>query len=155
MRKLLWLGLLIAPALAGCDSNVVFEANKAIPEARWKSTEPVIFEFEVTDTVSLNNYYINLRNGDDYAFMNLYLFVKMEFPNGRKSIDTLECVLADPQGRWLGSGLGDIYDNRFLYRSLKAFPIPGDYKIEINQAMRTDELPGIYDVGFRVARSDR
>jgi gliding motility-associated lipoprotein GldH len=144
---------ILAIALVGCDTNVVFEQNNAIPSASWKAKDGVNFEFDVTDTVRLHNFYINLRNGEEYAYSNLYLFVEMEFPNGKKSIDTLNCPLADATGHWYGSGLGDIYDNRILYRERKQFPLAGRYKVSVFQAMRTEELSGIYDVGFRVTTS--
>lgn len=137
-----------------CDKQAVFEENKSFDNGVWSYNDPARFIFDVSDTVSRNDFFINLRNGDAYPYMNLFLFVRMDFPNGRTSIDTLECILADGAGNWLGSGLGDLYDNRFLYKSGRAFPIPGTYKIEIRQAMRVDDLPDVYDVGFRVARSE-
>jgi gliding motility-associated lipoprotein GldH len=144
---------LMCVVLTSCDTNVVFEENTPVAGASWKAKDGVNFEFDVTDTVRLHNFYINLRNGEEYAYSNLYLFVEMEFPNGKKSIDTLNCPLADPTGRWYGSGLGDIFDNRILYRERKQFPLAGRYKVSIFQAMRTEELHGIYDVGFRVTTS--
>lgn len=149
---LLFLALLVI-GLTSCDDTVVFEENRSFEKGVWNYHEPAIFIFDVEDTVSRNDFFINLRNGDAYPFMNAFLFVRMDFPNGRTSIDTLECFLADQAGRWLGTGLGDIYDNRFLFKQQKAFPISGQYRIEIRQAMRVDDLPEIYDVGLRIARS--
>jgi gliding motility-associated lipoprotein GldH len=106
------------------------------------------------DTTTLHNFYINLRNGENYAYSNIYVFVELEFPNGKKSIDTVECILADPTGKWIGSGSGSIYDNRFLYQHGKQFPLSGRYKVNIQQGMRTDELNGINDVGFRISRTN-
>lgn len=141
-------------ALASCDSTVVFEENQAIENASWKASAPVLFEFEMKDTTTLHNFYINLRNGENYAYSNIYVFVELEFPNGKKSIDTVECILADPTGKWIGSGSGSIYDNRFLYQHGKQFPLSGRYKVNIQQGMRTDELNGINDVGFRISRTN-
>ncbi len=151
--KHLALVLVGAALLSSCDDNVVFEENRSFENKVWNYKDPAIFIFEVKDTVSRNDFFINLRNGDAYPYMNAFLFVRMDFPNGRTSIDTLECFLADQTGRWLGSGLGDLYDNRFLYKQNRSFPIAGQYKIEIRQAMRVDDLPEISDVGIRIARS--
>jgi len=146
--------LLLASALlslVSCDQNMVYEENKVIEGAVWKANDVKSFEFDITDTLQLYNFYVNVRNGEEYPFSNLYLFVEMEFPNGKKSIDTLECPLADQLGNWYGSGLGSIFDNRVLFRERKKFPLSGHYKVDIHQAMRTDALEGIYDVGFRLA----
>lgn len=139
---------------SSCDKNLVFEQNQKIENTVWLASKPLVFNFEVSDTVSRNNLYINLRNGDDYPYMNLFVFVTTRFPNGKTSVDTMECFLADVRGKWLGSGLGDIYDNRFLYKENVAFPIPGKYEVEIAQAMRQEELESIYDVGFRIAKAN-
>lgn len=149
-----WLGvLMIALSLAACDEGVVFEENKPIPAALWPAKNGVPFEFEVEDTVRLHDFYINLRNGENYPYSNIYLFVELEFPNGKKAVDTLNCPLADASGRWYGKGLGDIYDHRIVYRTRKQFPLAGRYRATVYQAMRQEELQGIYDVGFRVAHS--
>ncbi len=140
--------------LASCDSTVIFEENQAIENASWKVSSPARFEFEMKDTTTLHNFYINIRNGENYAFSNIYVFVELEFPNGKKSIDTVECYLADPTGKWIGSGSGSIYDNRFLYQHAKQFPLSGRYKVSIQQGMRVEELKGIYDVGFRISRTN-
>lgn len=144
---------LFAFGLVSCDSTVIYEENRPIPAAVWKATEPAHFEFEVNDTLTLHNFYVNLRNGENYPYSNIYFFIDMEFPNGKKSIDTVECFLADNTGKWLGTGVGDIHDNRFLYQHGKQFPMAGLYKIDIRQGMRVDQLEGIFDVGFRLSRT--
>ncbi|MCB0760759.1 MAG: gliding motility lipoprotein GldH [Flavobacteriales bacterium] len=141
-----------AALLISCDDNMVFEQNQEIDGAVWSWDEPVRFQFQVSDTVSRHNFYINLRNGNDYPYSNMFLFVTLNFPNGKKSVDTVECFLADQAGRWYGTGMGNMHDNRFLYKQNKQFPLAGNYRIEIHQAMRQDDLPDIHDVGFRLSR---
>ncbi len=140
--------------LCSCDDAVFYEENQSIDGGKWSANEGKSFEFDVQDTTHLYNFYVNLRNGEEYAYRNLYLFIEMEFPNGKKSTDTLDCPLADPMGNWYGSGLGKIYDNRILFRERKRFPLSGRYKVEIFQGMRHEQLEGIYDVGFRLAKSN-
>lgn len=145
---ILTIGLL---SLQSCDNAVVYEETRSVESGIWNVKDFKTFEFDIEDTLKLYNFYVDVRNGEEYPFSNLYVFVEMEFPNGKKSIDTLECPLADPMGNWYGKGLGKIYDNRILFRERKKFPLSGKYKLEIHQAMRTDNLEGIYDVGFRLA----
>ena len=144
----------ISLLLISCDDKVIFEENADIESGVWNIKDGKSFEFDIQDTNSLFNFYVNVRNGEEYAYSNLFVFVEMEFPNGKKSIDTLECPLADAYGNWYGRGLGKIFDNRILFRERKRFPLSGHYKVGIYQAMRTDDLPGIYDVGFRLAKSN-
>lgn len=140
-----------AVCFSSCDNAVVYEHAYPVESGVWNVKDVKSFEFNVEDTLQLYNFYVTVRNGEEYPYSNLYLFIEMEFPNGKKSMDTLECPLADPLGNWYGSGLGKIYDNRILFRERKKFPLSGNYKLEIHQAMRQDNLEGIYDVGFRLA----
>lgn len=153
MNRIFVFGLILL--LCSCESDVLYEANKRIDGGVWKVNDVAHFEFETADTSKLHNFYISLRNREDYPFSNIYFFVEMEFPNGKKSIDTVECQLADEQGKWLGNSSANLYDNRFLYQQGKQFPLAGRYKIDIRHGMRTPELQGITDVGFRLSYTRR
>ena len=69
------------------------------------------------------------------------------------SNDTLECILADEKGKWLGTGIGDIYDNQIPFKKNVLFPKKGKYKFEIEQGMRTDIVPLIMDIGLRIEKT--
>lgn len=147
-----WIFLLLALGglLASCDRSVVFEDHETIPASGWPSTEKVAFEASINDTTSLHNMYIDVRNTTDYGYSNLYLFLDIEFPDGTLLRDTLECTLAENSGEWTGKGFGKIRSNRFLFRTDVWFPVAGDYYFSIEQAMRTDVLEGISDIGLRI-----
>ena len=152
----IFIPLVIVPLMffAACDSRRVFEENISIPENKWLADKPVVLQMNITDTVLPHNVYINLRNASHYPFSNIFLFLNTTFPDGRRDRDTLEIMLAGPDGKWLGDGLGDIWDNRVLFKKNVAFPQVGEYRFELVQAMRLDPLPGIRDVGMRVEKSD-
>lgn len=140
-------------AMMACDSTRLFEENKKIEKNEWDQSSSLIFHVPVTDTVTDYNVYINVRNAGFYRFSNLYLFINTGFPGGQIQRDTLECVLASPDGRWLGEGLGDIWDNRILFKNNIHFPQTGEYTFELIQAMRINPLPGIMDAGIRIEKS--
>jgi gliding motility-associated lipoprotein GldH len=96
--------------------------------------------------------YLNVRNRGDYSNRNIWLSVGMYSPEGRLTTDTVEFILADPSGRWKGSGIGDLFDNRILYKQDMEFPVAGEYRFMIRQAMRPVRLKGIYDVGMRLEK---
>jgi gliding motility-associated lipoprotein GldH len=102
--------------------------------------------------VSLHNVYINIRNASGYAYSNLYLFLDTKYPNNSMSRDTIECILADPSGKWLGDGSGDIWDNQILFKKNVRFKQIGTYKFRYEQAMRMPKLPMIMDVGLRIEK---
>ncbi len=143
----------MAVSFSSCDSHRVFEENKTIREYNWDYNLPLTFTVAITDTASSHDMYLNIRNAGYYGFSNLFLFVNTIIPGGETLRDTVEITLAAPDGRWLGDGLGDIYDNRYLFRKGFKFPKAGNYRFELIQAMRVNPLPGIMDAGIRIEKS--
>jgi gliding motility-associated lipoprotein GldH len=107
---------------------------------------------EITDALLPTNFYVNVRNADGFPYSNLYLFIKTTFPNGKMARDTLNCILADEKGNWLGSGMGDIYDNQIPFKRNVHFPFKGKYVFEIQHGMPLENLPLIMDVGLRIEK---
>ena len=137
-----------------CNSDIVYENNERIPGQEWNRFLIPEFEVEISDTVSLHNLYINLRNTGEYPRSNIFLFVSASAPGGAFNRDTLELSLADPSGKWQGRGYGSIWQNRFLYRQNVRFAQKGVYRFSIEQAMRIEDLPGITDVGILIEKSN-
>ena len=134
--------------------SAMFDENQKIAENNWKQNDIKHFVVEINDSVSPHDLFFNVRNAGGYPYSNLFLFLKTTLPDGSFSLDTAECTLADPSGKWLGSGLGDIFDNRILFRKKFVFPRKGKYSFDIQQAMRIDPLPMIMDVGIRIEKSE-
>ncbi|MES2140668.1 MAG: gliding motility lipoprotein GldH [Bacteroidota bacterium] len=146
--------LLFGLFFSACDNNRIFEENKDLPDNTWSSNNVLKFDVSIVDTKIPTNFYINVRNADGYPYNNLFLFIKTTFPNGKMSNDTLECVLADEKGKWLGSGMGDIYDNQIPFKKNVLFPEAGKYTFEIQHGMRTEQVPLIMDVGLRIEKAE-
>lgn len=146
--------LLFVLLFSSCDNSRIFEQNYSIPESGWDQTNSAKFDVDIKDPSTPANFYINVRHADGYPYANLFLFIKTVFPNGKLSNDTLECVLADDKGKWLGSGIGDIYDNQIPFKRNVRFPVAGNYHFEIEQAMRTQTVPLIMDVGLRIEKAE-
>ncbi|HRS53829.1 MAG TPA: gliding motility lipoprotein GldH, partial [Bacteroidales bacterium] len=92
-----------------------------------------------------------IRNTSDYGFCNLFIFLKTLYPDGNNSIDTIEFILAGPDGKWLGKGK-NIIDNKILLKTNLSFPKAGNYSFEFTQAMRENKLKGIEDIGIQIEK---
>jgi len=139
--------------LCSCDPDRVYEKNIRIPDGIWDRNDPVYFEVIIQDTITPHNLYINVRNTGMYPVSNLYLFITTTAPSGHSVKDTVQVILADEKGKWLGKGLGDIWDLQRLYKQNVRFAQKGMYIFEYEQAMRIEKLPFILDVGLRVEKN--
>lgn len=162
MRRLVQLSALTLVLLLGaaCDRNVVYTEFERFDEATgWAKSHQPTFTYDNKDTSQLYDIYINVRNAESYPFRNLFMFLHTTDPKGVKTSDTIECVLADEKGKWLGSGIGDLYDNSIIYKKNTRFRHLGPYKFAYEQAMRygdknvIDPLPLILDVGITIEKS--
>lgn len=139
--------------LPSCSERSVYNSNVDIPKETWNADSIATFRVDITDTASVHNVYINLRNTTSYPNSNLYLFIQTTSPAGATLRDTMECILADQRGRWLGKGFGALRDNQIPYKQYIRFPEPGIYEFSIQQGMRTQRLKGVASVGIRIEKT--
>lgn len=140
-------------SLAACDRNRVYEDSQQLPKS-WDKDSLARFEVPIEDSLSVNSVYITVRNASEYPYSNLYLFVTTVAPSGAYVTDTLECILADDSGKWLGKGFAKYWDHRFPMRKNVKFPEKGKYTISVQQGMRDENLVGIHDVGVRIEKTN-
>lgn len=144
--------ILATSVITGCNPNVMFDDTKRIPEGVWNDDQAISFDVPVSDTMSKCTFYLNVRHSTAYRYANLFLFINTTYPDGELARDTVECILADRSGKWLGKGISDMRDNQVLLRRGLRFPQKGTYRFEIEQAMRETALEGINDIGLRIVK---
>ena len=150
--------VLFCVVLVSCDSNRVFDEYRSVPD-KWHKDSIMEFNVSPPDSTNKYNLFVNLRNNNDYAFSNLFLIVEINFPNGKVLKDTLEYQMTKPSGEFLGEGFSDIKENKLIYKEGVVFNESGEYKVNIQHAMRMngevngiENLEGVLDIGFRIEK---
>src|SRR3970282_2485006 len=124
-----------------CDKKRVFDEYKSVGNA-WHKDSIVTFDLPVLDSTKSDNLFVNLRANNNYPFDNLFLIVALEMPNGFTKVDTLEYLMAEPDGTLLGDGFTDIKESKLFYKEKVRFR--GKYKVHIKQAVReTEKVTGV------------
>ncbi|MCU0422822.1 MAG: gliding motility lipoprotein GldH [Bacteroidia bacterium] len=135
---------------SSCDHTRVIDEYKNIEQTAWYYKTRLPFDVQIKDTAKMYNILVNLRVGADYKYSNIFMLVHTLNPDKKSDQRRIEIKLADESGKWLGSGLGSVYDYRFpAFRKVK-FPQPGFYRFELEQNMRDDTLMFIHSAGIRV-----
>ncbi|MCD9856413.1 gliding motility lipoprotein GldH [Epilithonimonas sp. JDS] len=117
---------------------------------QWKKKDIQTIDFDINDAQNQKNLLFVVRNNNDYPYSNLRLIASIEQSKKKISTDTLNFVLAKPNGEWIGTGFGDTKEIIFQYKLNYKFPQNGKYSVKITQAMRKDVLPGIEDIGIKI-----
>jgi gliding motility-associated lipoprotein GldH len=139
--------------LSSCGKQVVFSNYCTFKDNEWPAKEKAVFDVEINDTQTLNNVSLMIRHADSYPYSNIFLFVKTVYPDGKITNDTMEVLMGNQKGEWLGSGAGDIFDLKVPIKNNVRFPLAGKYHFEFEQGMRVDPLPLIMDFGFEIEKS--
>lgn len=133
---------LIGVSLFSCTNNVVFQQDKEIRSA-WHTDSLATFSFTISDTLKQYSSQLNIRHTIAYSYQNLYVFIHKTNPEGKTTTDTINCFLADKTGKWKGKGIGDILSYTKVIKEVETYKNSGEYKIEIEQAMRYGKTPKI------------
>lgn len=121
----------------------------------WNKDKAQVLDFEITDAQNPKNIIFVVRNNNEYPYQNLFLISTLK--GGKNEIiktDTLQYILAKPNGEWLGNGIGNIKEILFQYKNNYKFPNNGKYQIEIKHGMRRDSLKGIEDIGVQIQNAN-
>lgn len=149
MRNFLLIScMMFCIAFVSCNKNVVFSEYTKIPEEGWKSENKLTYTVDITDNKPYHNVFLTVRHADSYPFSNLFVFLTTTYPNGKISVDTLECILANKKGEWQGDGAGDLWDNKIPLKQNLIFPQTGKYTFTFEQGMRQNPVPLILDFGI-------
>lgn len=118
---------------------------------KWSKKAEQKFKIEITDPQNAKNIIFVVRNNNEYPYSNIRFIVNFKNPKSKAAqVDTLNYILAKPNGEWLGTGFGETKETLFQYKTNYKFPEKGTYEIGVIQAMRNDNLPGIEDLGIKV-----
>lgn len=155
----IFLAFIVITYITSCSNNTIYNQYVPVEKNQWHKDSIINFNVTSLDTVSKNNLYVTLRNNKDYEFSNLFLIVGIRFPNNYQIVDTLEYEMTSPEGRFLGTGITDVKENKLEYKTNVKFSLMGDYNVSVQQAMRKTRdidglqtLNGITDVGLQIEK---
>lgn len=141
--------------LSGCFPAPFFQKEEGIPKNQWNFNFTPSFTFDITDTTAAYQPFFIIRHTQAYPYSNLWLWVYAKTP-GDTTIKKarINIVLAEPSGKWLGRGMGEIYEQRIPIdlREILTFGKSGTYKLSLEQNMRLNPLPEILNVGVRIEK---
>ncbi len=142
--------LFILISLMSCTSDEGEIQMKPINNS-WKVKEEQKFQLKINDAQNPKNIIFVVRNNNDYPYSNIRFIVNFTSLKTKKTqTDTLNYILARPNGEWMGTGFGSTKEILFQYKADYKFPENGAYEIGVIQGMRKDPLIGIEDIGIKI-----
>ncbi len=155
MRHSLFIVCLSAFLFAGCLPAPYFQKDAAIPQNAWNSSFRPVFTFDITDSLSGYQPYFIIRHTQAYPYSNLWVWVYVKEPGDTAVKKTrVNIVLAEASGKWLGRGMGELYEQRLPVdlSEITGFRKTGTYQVSLEQNMRLNPLPEILNAGIRIEK---
>lgn len=139
----------------GCKEDFYFEESKELPSSQWTYQDTLNFTFQVVDTSTIYNLYLDIDHATEYPFQNVYLKVATRFPSGKRIKEQLPINFAEKTGRWYGKCDSEWCKLRVNLQQGAFFNELGDHTITLEQFMRVDPLPGIKGLSIKLEDTGR
>ena len=138
--------------LFSCSESYLFEDSKKLNNGIWLYSNPLEFEFEISDTSKSYNLFLSIDHSTDFTYQNLYSKIYTTFPDKTTVQDTISLELVGKFGNWLGDCSQSNCELDLLLQSSTRFMEPGNYKIALEQYNRMDSLSGVNSIGFMISQ---
>lgn len=142
--------------ISGCLSSPYYQKEYTIPGNQWDFNFEPSFKLNITDTTANYSMHFLIRHTEAYPNSNIWLMFQVKAPGDSTFTRTrLEVPLSEPNGKWMGRGMGEIWEQRMPLSHLgdtTLFRKPGTWEIKFAQNMRINPLPEILQVGLRVEK---
>lgn len=139
--------------ITACEQSRVFDNNVALNKEGWLYGEQKSFEVNINDTSISYNLFINVRHTDEYPYDNLWLKMTTIFPDSTSQQNNINVQLSEPDGQWTGICVDGICFNSVLVQNNFLLVKKGKYTFILEQDMRMNPLPYIFDIGVKVEKN--
>jgi gliding motility-associated lipoprotein GldH len=142
--------------LNACVKSPHYQKTYSIAKNEWAYNNKPTFKFDIEDTTSMYNLFFIIRHTEAYPYSNIWMWVYTKKPGDTVFTKTrIEVPLAEPGGKWLGRGMGAIWEQRMPIsdaRDTTMLRKKGTWEIRLEQNMRVNPLPEVLQVGLRIDR---
>ncbi len=153
MKKLISLFALLALVLASCTKDAIYTKAYRFKDEQWAQNVKPKFEVDIQDTTQLYDFIFTLRSTTDYAYNNLWIFLRTTPPFSKSVREPYEIKMADPNGNWIGNKSGTIVEHQLIFKRRKV-PFKGKYKFELEQAITEKRVTEVLDISLEVQPSE-
>lgn len=121
----------------------------------WKNTEPAEFNFK--GDLTSKNMSLILRHNNDYDYANIFLITELSSTYSLTQTDTLQFLLSNPTGQWLGDKKLTLIEHKLPYKQSVILVKDSLYSLKVRTSMRLNDhikpianLEGIIGLGLLI-----
>lgn len=140
-------------SMISCQENT-YENYYSFENNEWHSDSVLVFEIPFVDTIKKHDIKLKIRHTVDYDFQNLFVFLEDQ------KIDTIEIMLANKNGEWIGKGISDVREVEYIVEKKRVFSNEQKHVVKLEQAMRygnvdkIEKLHHVLNIGLIVSENN-
>tara|TARA_B100000700_G_C15042790_1_gene856200 strand:- start:1668 stop:2138 length:471 start_codon:yes stop_codon:yes gene_type:complete len=146
--------LIILSVIYSCKS--ASNEYYSFPKSTWDSKKIIQFDITTKDSLQQQTTNISIRHNTSYKYQNIIFLLHHSFKEKAMSIDTIELLLAQDDGRWIGTGKGNIREfsttvlpNKTYQNGLHTFSL--ELAMRDNTSIELEKLQGISDISLQLS----
>ena len=106
MKSNIFIHSIIFILLFSCESEK--KHLYSFPDSSWNSQQIVKFDITTEDSTQVRMSNISILHNTSYEYQNIIFFLHHSYKENIISTDTIELLLAEDNGRWMGKGKSNI-----------------------------------------------
>ena len=155
MKRVLFLGwlALAAGGLFSCQRNSQYHHTEMIPSAGWDMNQTLYFQDSLRDDAPDRLHLeVELRHSNLYPYQNMWVYLRTRTSDGTNRLDSINWILSEPNGKWLGKGWGSFYSLSYRLPDLVVRRTLGKrwFVVEIQHGLKDESLTGIESIGVHL-----
>lgn len=154
MRRVVVICLLATAWLShSCTDCIAYHAYHPFAQEGWNKRDTLWLDIQMTDSIAGNvQSTLLVRNNSVYPYQDFTTVVQHNFPDTtRWRSYKITFTLADPDGKWSGSGIGGLYQSSVLLGEA-SIAHPAKYTFKLVHQMNDERLSGISDIGVVIKK---
>jgi len=139
--------------LTSCQNNSYYYQSQTVSDLGWSINQTLTFKDSIPSSApEIMHFEINPRHTNLYPYQNIWLYIRTKCSDGATRMDSVNLKLSEPNGRWIGTGWGSLYNISYPLADLRIKKTTSKrwFKIDIQHGLRDNQLPGIEDIGIRL-----
>jgi len=136
--------------LFSCGEKPMYTKAVSFKNNTWNVDQKPEFEVTIDDTSKAYNFRLILRTTTDYAYNNLWIFLKTVAPDGAEGREPYQIRIANEDGSWIGNKSGSMVETELSFAARK-LPLKGKYKFIVEQAITKEEVDEVTDLILEVS----
>lgn len=139
--------------MASCQNDTRYHSYNSTSVDGWNKSDILVYDIPQSFEKGKYEIEIGIRHTEIYKYKNLWIEVKSNLTDAKKQeCDSIQLILADKSGKWLGKGIAGIYQNDSLLTYNITVNNTNKAKMSIRHIMRDKQLKGIRDVGIKLIK---